>query len=263
MQVEKSINKHYFDMCLYLNFLIYHYPERFYDNEDIKEARRINFINLSNKYFPDNKQNIKKLNPLDQLNQLNPLDQLCELPVQMQYFEPLEISTPKNSNQNEQCNFEFNNIDIHNLDNPNYTYDNYDKFVDEYIDKYCNKSSVAAVAACKALPENINFGFRRPKKVLKNDSPVVLSTLIQNDKVTYTNVFIKTMTNKTVSIDVDLEHDTLADFKQRVQQKEHLTPEQQRYIFHGKIIDNDKKLLKDYNIEKNSILHLYLQLKGC
>ena len=76
-------------------------------------------------------------------------------------------------------------------------------------------------------------------------------------------VFIKTMTGTTKTIYVDFDKETLQSFKQKVLDKENIMIEHQKYLFHGKILQEDNKLLKDYGIEKNSILHLYLQLKGC
>ena len=76
-------------------------------------------------------------------------------------------------------------------------------------------------------------------------------------------VFIKTMVGNTKTIYIDLDKETLKSFKQKVLDKENIMIEHQKYLFHGKILDNNDKLLKDYGIEKNSILHLYLQLKGC
>jgi hypothetical protein len=78
-----------------------------------------------------------------------------------------------------------------------------------------------------------------------------------------TNVFIKTMTGVTKTIYINLYTETLKTFKQKVFDKENIMIEHQKYLFHGKILDNNDKLLKDYGIEKNSILHLYLLLKGC
>ncbi len=141
-------NKHYFDMCINLNFIIYHHPERENDEEFIKEIRR-------------------------------------------NYFGEL-------------CKYHFSS-------------------------------------------------FKIPKKVVHN------KIHFENE----TNVFVKTMTGGTKTIYIDLDTETLKSFKQKVFDKEHIMIEHQKYLFHGKILHDEEKLLKDYGIEKNSILHLYLQLKGC
>ncbi len=143
-------NKHYLDMCININFIIYHYPERENDDEFEKNIRRNNFIDLCKQYFPS-----------------------------------IQPKIPR-----------------------------------------------------KIIQKNIHF---------------------ENE----TNVFIKTMTGLTKTIYINLDTETLKTFKQKVLDKENIMIEHQKYLFHGKILDNDDKLLKDYGIEKNCILHLYLQLKGC
>jgi hypothetical protein len=141
-------NKHYLDMCININFIIYHYPERENDNELTKTVRRNNFTDLCHHHYP------------------------------------LKIS------------------------------------------------------------------------ILPRPASLSNSTDLES-------IFIKTITGNTKTIYIDIDKETLNTFKQKVLNKENIMIEHQRYLFHGKVIDNNDKLLKDYGIEKNSILHLYLQLKGC
>jgi hypothetical protein len=143
-------NKHYLDMCINLNFMIYHYPERENDDEYEKNIRRNNFIDLCKIHFPSLKPKIPQ----------------------------------------------------------------------------------------KIINNNIHF---------------------DNE----TNVFVKTMTGGTKTIYIDIDTETLKSFKKKVFDKENIMIQHQKYLFHGKILHDEEKLLKDYGIEKNSILHLYLQLKGC
>mmetsp|Transcript_15050 Transcript_15050/g.34897 ORF Transcript_15050/g.34897 Transcript_15050/m.34897 type:complete len:343 (-) Transcript_15050:1466-2494(-) len=73
-------------------------------------------------------------------------------------------------------------------------------------------------------------------------------------------LFVKTLTGKTVSIEVE-EGESIEDVKAKIAEKEGIPPEQQRLIFGGQQLQ-DSKTLDDYDVGDDSTLHLVLRLRG-
>jgi ubiquitin-like protein Nedd8 len=71
---------------------------------------------------------------------------------------------------------------------------------------------------------------------------------------------VKTLTGKEIELDIDSE-DKITRIKEKVEEQSGVPPPQQRLIFSGRQMQDDKTAA-EYNIGAGAVLHLVLALRG-
>ena len=108
-------------------------------------------------------------------------------------------------------------------------------------------------------------------KLYYNEKPLYGNLTIYDEKITNDStidfltykiggqIFIKTLTGKTITIEVE-PSDTIENLKAKIQDKEGILPDQQRIVFEGRQLE-EHRTIAEYEIPKEGIVHLILRLR--
>jgi len=122
--------------------------------------------------------------------------------------------------------------------------------------KYKNIKSISYNEKCLDFKKNLNEQYVPPYVELDIEYDTNTVEIIPYSF----QIFVKSLTGRTITIQTKTT-DTMLDIKRKIQDKEGISPLEQKLIYAGKFLNNDITLA-EYNILSVSTLHLCLRLRG-